>query len=466
MKKRDKYWLIRLLQSLIIVLIFLFISLFNIIQFNHSYMEEEQEELQVFTRQIEWAVFPYLKNKDFETIKKYTNDFKDEDIVIRIFDADKKLIAASKPDITNDILSDNKSVLFPAKENKWEIYKHSIKNKMIGDVKEINADNTKYYLEITIAEDDVIGTIVKCQMTLMVFFGICILILLWGLLEVFYRTKKTFNGFEDSVIKIANGELDTPIDVPNLELLEELSISVKKMTTRLKNQIQRLTQLEEYKSDFLQNITHEIKTPITAINSAIELIENNNAITNNDKECFEIIRFQIKSINKLVNDILALSEIEVAKTEETKHFEKFNINSMVEKTVSNFSHLPIEINFIQNTNEEFYGNEELLSTALSNLLTNAIRYSCSDKIDIILDKKDGEIKLSVKDYGVGIEQRHFEHIFERFYRIDKARSRQNGGSGLGLAIVKNIVELHNGQVIVESELNKGTVFTIILPEGV
>lgn len=465
MKKRDKYWLNRLLQALIIISIFVFISLFNIIQFNHSYMEEEREELQVFTRQIEWAVLPYLKNKDFETVKKYTADFKDEDITIRIFDADKKLIAASKTDNSNGVLSESTPIL-PEKENKWKTYRHSIKNKMIGDVKEINVDNNKYYLEITISEDDVIGTIVKGQLTLMIFFGICIMLLLWGLLEVFYRTKKTFNGFEDSVIKIANGELDTPIDVPNLELLEELSVSVKKMATRLKNQIQRLTQLEEYKSDFLQNITHEIKTPITAINSAIELIENNNSITNNDKECFEIIRFQIKSINKLVNDILALSEIEVAKTDETKHFEKFNLNSMIEKNISNFSHLPVEINFIQNTHSEYCGNEELLSTALSNLLTNAIRHSSSDRIDVILDKQEGNIELSVKDYGIGIAQNHLEHIFERFYRVDKARSRQNGGSGLGLAIVKNIVVLHNGKVTVESKPNTGTIFTIILPENV
>ncbi len=149
--------------------------------------------------------------------------------------------------------------------------------------------------------------------------------------------------FQDSVIKIANGELDTSIDVPDLELLEELSISVKKMILRLKNQIQRLTQLEEYKTNFLQNITHEIKTPITAINSAIELIENNNSITVEDKECFEIIQFQIKSINKLVNDILVLFEIEVAKTNEEKHFEKFNLNSMIEKTISNFLIMELEL---------------------------------------------------------------------------------------------------------------------------
>lgn len=101
--------------------------------------------------------------------------------------------------------------------------------------------------------------------------------------------------------------------------------------------------------------------------------------------------------------------------------------------------------------------------ALSNLLTNAIRYSGSDKIDIILDKnKEGKIKLQVKDYGVGIAAQHLEHIFERFYRVDKARSRKSGGTGLGLAIVKNIAELHNGTINVESIPGKETVFTIIL----
>lgn len=464
MKKRDKYWLVRLFQSLMIVLIFLSISLFNMVQFNHSYMEEEQEELQVFTRQIEWAIQPYLKTKDYASIKKYTSDFKDEDITISIFDSGKNLIATSKPDNSEKILSEN-SDKHPKWDSKWKTYKYSLKNKMIEDVKEISVDNKKYYLEIAISEADVMRTIIKGQMTLMIFFGVCIFFLLWGLIESFYRTKKTFNSFEDSVIRIANGELDTPIDIPNLELLEELSLSVKKMTMRLKNQIQRLTQLEEYKSNFLQNITHEIKTPITAINSAIELIETNNSITDRDRECFEIIQFQTKSINKLVNDILSLSEIEVAKTDEKKHFEKFNLNSMITKTVSTFSHLAPEINFIQNTEAEIYGNEELLSTALSNLLTNAVRYSGSDKIDVILNRKSNRIELQVKDYGTGIEQQHLNHIFEKFYRVDKARSRQNGGSGLGLAIVKNIVELHNGKITVESERYKCTVFTIILPAG-
>ena len=462
MKKRDVYWLTKLFQGAVIVIIFVVISLVNIIQFNTSYMDEEQEEMQVLTRQIEWAVKPYLSVKDFQTVKKYAEDFKDEDITIRVFDEYKNLIATSKPDYSGKLSEKNSSIL-EKKYNKWKLYKHSLKDKKLVQVKKIEVNGYNYLLEVTISEADVIGAIVKGQVSLLVFFGICIFLLLWGLLETFYRTKITFNKFEDSVIKIANGELDTPIDVPDLELLEELSVSVKKMALRLKNQIYRLTQLEEYKSNFLQDITHEIKTPITAINSAIELIETDNTIKANNRECLDIIQFQVQSINKLVNDILYLSETEVAKTDEQNHFKELSLNSMVEKTIGNFLYLFENINFIQRAEININGNEELLERALSNLITNAIKYSGSDKIDVILDKNDSQIELSVRDYGTGIAQEHLQHIFERFYRVDKARSRQTGGTGLGLAIVKNIVELHRGQVRVESIPNKETIFTITIP---
>ena len=462
MKKRDVYWLTKLFQGAVIVIIFVVISLVNIIQFNTSYMDEEQEEMQVLTRQIEWAVKPYLSVKDFQTVKKYAEDFKDEDITIRVFDEYKNLVATSKPDYYGKLSEKNSSIL-EKKYNKWKLYKHSLKDKKLVQVKKIEVNGYNYLLEVTISEADVIGAIVKGQVSLLVFFGICIFLLLWGLLETFYRTKITFNKFEDSVIKIANGELDTPIDVPDLELLEELSVSVKKMALRLKNQIYRLTQLEEYKSNFLQDITHEIKTPITAINSAIELIETDNTIKANNRECLDIIQFQVQSINKLVNDILYLSETEVAKTDEQNHFKELSLNSMVEKTIGNFLYLFENINFIQRAEININGNEELLERALSNLITNAIKYSGSDKIDVILDKNDSQIELSVRDYGTGIAQEHLQHIFERFYRVDKARSRQTGGTGLGLAIVKNIVELHRGQVRVESIPNKETIFTITIP---
>lgn len=280
------------------------------------------------------------------------------------------------------------------------------------------------------------------------------------------KIRLSFNGLENSIKKIADGELDTVIEVPSLAILEELAISVKKMTFKLKNQIKQLEQLEKYKSDFVSNISHEIKTPITAINSAIELLESQNSITGvQDKECFEIIRYQVKSINKLVNDILSLSEIEIEKTKEKKHFVKFNLNELIAKAINYMAFDTDKINFIESENIDMYGDESLISTAITNLLTNAVRYSKSDKIDIKINSYGSKIEICVKTTVLELLKSIRNFYLTDFYRIDKARSRERGGTGLGLSIVKNIAELHNGYVKVESEPGMGSTFSIIINQN-
>lgn len=463
MKKRDSYWVNRIIGFLLITLFFGAISLFNIIQFNSTYMQEEREELQVFKRQIEWAIKPYLKSKDFSMLQKYCDDFKNEDIEFRIFDRDKKLLASTNLNNTSELLAKDSKILDP-KYSKFKIYRKSMRDRKIGIREKEFVDNDWFYLEITVSQEDVMKSILAAQKSSVSFFIVCLLFFITGLFQVFSTLRNSFNKLEDSVIEVANGNLNAEIEVLKLDLLKELTISIKKMTRRLKVQIERLTQLEQYKSEFLQNITHEIKTPITAINSAIELLQAKSSISEEDNECFDIIRFQVKAIDKLVFDILYLSETEVEKTNEQKNFTTFNLNLIIEKTIDYLSFSEIKINFIQNNNIEIFAHEELLQTAISNLITNAIKYSKSDKIDIILSKKDGNIEIVVKDYGIGISKEHINHIFERFYRVDKARSRQLGGTGLGLSIVKNIVELHNGEIEVESEINKGTSFKINIIE--
>ncbi len=289
---------------------------------------------------------------------------------------------------------------------------------------------------------------------------------MFAFIHIFHRLRVSFNKLEDSVIEIVNGNLDKEIDIPNESLLIEITLSIKKMTERLKNQIIRLKQLEEYKSDFFQNVSHEIKTPITAINSAIELLQTKNSIKNTDKECFDIIQFQTQSINKLVNDILCLSEIDLEKTGEKKSFKQFNLNQMIRNTINYLMTKDVQIIFIENCIADISADEELLATALSNLIINALKYSESDKIDVILLMENNHIVLQVKDYGIGIPEKHLDRIFERFYRVDKNRSRESGGTGLGLSIVKNVVELHNGDITVFSEPNKETCFYNYFAEGV
>lgn len=459
MKKRDLYWVNRILLFLLITLIFGAISIFNILQFNSTYMQEEREELFVSKRQIEWAVTPILKQKNFSLLQEYCNDFKDEDVEFRIFDENKNFIASSNPDNKTPLLEKNSRIL-RKNYGKYGLYKRSLKDRKIGLREKFYVDNHKYYLEITVSQADVMKSIVAAQRGSIMFFALGILFFISGLIQVFYNLRNAFNKLEDSVIDVANGNLDADIEIPKLGLLKELTLSIKKMTNRLKTQIERLTQLEQYKSNFLQNVTHEIKTPITAINSAIELLETRDSVSQEDRECYEIIQFQVKAIDKLVNDILQLSEIEVAKTNENKKFTSFNLNSMLEKVIGYFNFSDIKLSLIADADVDVYADEELLSTAVTNLISNAIKYSGTDKIDVILNREN----LIIKDYGIGIGQEHLSHLFERFYRVDKTRSRKLGGSGLGLAIVKNIMELHNGRVSVESEPEKGTSFILTISQ--
>lgn len=457
MKKRDVFWVNRIVVFFTVTIVFGIISLFNILLFNSSYMEEEHEELSVFKKQIEWVIIPFIEQKNFSKIEQYCEDFKLQDIEFRIFDENKNLIASTNPQNTTPLIEKNSEIL-NKKYSKFKIYKLALKNRKIGVREKYKIDGKAYYLELTVSQADVMKAILNVQKNALIFLAICLLFIISLLIQNFSTLRKSFNKLEDSVIDVANGNLDANIEIPSINLLEELTISIKKMVKKLKLQIARLSQLEEYKNNFLQNITHEIKTPITAINSAIELLEAKNSLSENDSECFDIIRFQIKSIDKLVNDILCLSEIEVEKTNENKNFKTFNLNSMIERVIAYMSFTEIKINFIQKDQVEIFANEELLSTAISNLLSNAIRYSGTEKIDVSLEKSGDFVQISVKDYGVGIAEEHLEHIFERFYRVDKNRSRKLGGTGLGLAIVKNIIELHNGSVSVESKVGKGTCF--------
>ena len=234
------------------------------------------------------------------------------------------------------------------------------------------------------------------------------------------------------------------------------------------NDITRIKKLEKVRSDFVANVSHELKTPITSIKGFVETLQEG-AIEKPEeaKRFLDIIANQSNRLDAIIDDLLELSKIEQQGKDQIKMTRgpvKEAILSAVELCESKANDKQIDIKLSCDDDVTANVNMHLLEQSISNLLDNAIKYSpAGSSIEVYAETAAEQVNISVKDFGCGIDKKSLPRLFERFFRVDKARSRKLGGTGLGLAIVKHIAEAHNGSVSVESTLGKGSKFTISLP---
>ncbi|MBN1104451.1 MAG: PAS domain-containing protein, partial [Deltaproteobacteria bacterium] len=235
------------------------------------------------------------------------------------------------------------------------------------------------------------------------------------------------------------------------------------------NDVTRLRKLENIRKDFVANVSHEIKTPITAIKGFVETLRDSGEKTAEETERFlGIIHKHVNRLEAIVEDLMSLSRIEQEAEREEIPMSESRVQTVLqtavqicegraeEKKIAIALSCPPDITAVI--------DPPLLEQAVVNLLDNAIKYSGEEgAVHVEALGTDQEIIIHVRDQGRGIEKAHLPRLFERFYRVDKARSRKMGGTGLGLAIVKHIVEAHKGRVEVESILGRGSTFSIILP---
>jgi len=232
----------------------------------------------------------------------------------------------------------------------------------------------------------------------------------------------------------------------------------------------QVKKLENFRHDFIADVSHEIKTPLTAIRGAVEtLAEGAIQEPENAAKFMKIITKHSDRLNSLVHDILSLSRLEIKTEAKERDFATLRISSIINTACeicqerADNKDVKFKVT-MQDKDDQIEGDCQLLEQALINLIENAIKYSESkESIEINAYRKDDNILIEVKDYGTGIAEKHLPRLFERFYRVDKARSRKLGGTGLGLAIVKHIAQLHKGSISVESELGQGSTFTLRLP---
>lgn len=226
--------------------------------------------------------------------------------------------------------------------------------------------------------------------------------------------------------------------------------------------------LLEMKKDFIANASHELKTPITIIRGFAEMLQDNPGLplaTMN--EMTQKIVKNCQRMTRLIRDLLTLSDIDHIPV---SRLEACDLSDMVSQCCASIHDLFPEAEINLHCDEEVQilvlAEPSLMELAIMNLLENAAKYSPQPAhIDVYLEKEGSKIKILIADKGMGIPKQDLEHIFERFYTVDKAHSKKMGGSGLGLSIVQNVIHKHFGQISIESELGKGSTVKIILPEA-
>ncbi|MBB5196539.1 sensor histidine kinase [Anaerocolumna cellulosilytica] len=271
---------------------------------------------------------------------------------------------------------------------------------------------------------------------------------------------KPFINLRKAIGHLTEGYMDDEVTVDGFHEVKLISGSLNQMLTRIKN-------LERSRQEFVSNVSHELKTPLTSVKVlADSLLMQEDAPSELYREFLVDIADEIERENKIINDLLSLVKLD--KTASEMNITSIKINDLVESVLKRLRPIAKKSN-IELIYESFRpvmaeADEVKLSLALSNLIENAIKYNVEDgwvRVSLNADHKYFYVKVS--DSGIGIPEEAQDSIFDRFYRVDKARSRGTGGTGLGLSITKNVIHMHKGAIKVYSKEEEGTTFTVRIP---
>ncbi len=286
-----------------------------------------------------------------------------------------------------------------------------------------------------------------------------------NLQELFARVHSKQITLRKEEVSIMTSKGARIMQISSMPLIKEKQFEG---TVFVLNDITKLRYLEKIRRDFVASVSHELRTPLTIISGYTEtLLEGAMDDPEHATPFLKIILQATKQLTALVNDVLDLSKIESGYIE--YQFTAVDFKSAVNKSVDllrpslDKKQILLDLN-IHDGLPPVYADARYLDIVIRNLLDNAIKYvdEPHGRIRISAFRSDNDLRLELEDNGIGISQADLGRIFERFYRVDKGRSRQNGGTGLGLSIVKHIVHAHNGNIEVRSRVNHGSVFSVIL----
>lgn len=274
---------------------------------------------------------------------------------------------------------------------------------------------------------------------------------------------------------LARGKFDSRLSLPGRDefatlamQLNETGAKLEKTIAELEAEHQKLEQLERIRKDFVINVSHELRTPLASIQGYTEtLLDGALHDPEHNIRFLSIIRQNAERLGRLIADLMTLSQIELRRTK--FQFASYYINELITDSVDSVRPLAEKKNIAvaiepAPDRTEVFCDSEAVHQILTNLLDNAVKYTPQNgRVTVSAVPAPDSVEVAVRDTGMGIPQDEVPRLFERFYRVDKARSRELGGTGLGLAIVKHLVKAQGGEIRVTSEVNVGSTFAFTLP---
>lgn len=282
------------------------------------------------------------------------------------------------------------------------------------------------------------------------------------------KLKRSFEKFKKNDFSNVKGKKGSKRKSSNP--IETLGADMHNFAYNKQMEIQNLRKQEAFRRDFVADVAHELKTPIFAAQGFIHtLLDGGMEDQTVNRKFLKKAAKSIDGLENLVKDLIIISQIESGDVK--LEFEYFNFDVLVTEIIEQLEpkarNKETTISMVTNAKEPIiiYGDSQRLGQVMTNLIDNSIKYgNLKGSIKVQLKRSSGgkKVYVTVKDDGPGMSDEHLKRIFERFYRVDKSRSRETGGTGLGLAIVKHILEAHKAKIDVQSEVGRGTKFTFVL----
>ncbi len=443
-----------LIYSFFIQIIVLFIFSFSLYKsLGISALDKFQATLKV----IILDVTDDLKEKDsiFDVVLNEEKEYNFEPLYIRILDNSnhQKLIQTSN--FPNNIgINDN--YLNKLKENVITFEEQN--NYLVSRIKIDFNSSQKIIIEVATTKELLIANLDNLLYILSFIIPIVLIFAIIGGNFLIYKSFTPIERVLDELKNINASDLSTRLqNTNNQDEVNELITEINNLLTRLESSFERISQ-------FSSDASHELKTPLTIIKGELEIALRKDRSTSEYKQTLDTSLNEVMVIEQTINDLLFLAKNEkdliTQNTKELLYFDEIVDESINE--IKNFAILnKIEIKFDLIDTLEFKGYSNFLKIAIKNLLKNAIQYS--DKESFVIVKsyiENGYFNISIQDFGIGIASSEQAKIFEKFYRTDKSRNKNSGGTGLGMSIVKKIIDIHKGNIKVNSSENIGTTITL------